>query len=63
MTSKIFSFQQFKVVIGQPYKVENRLAVSPVQARRVNVAMHKAVFVHVSDSARQLSEDEEQALR
>lgn len=29
----------------------------------MNVAMHKAVLVHVSDGARQLSEDEEQALR
>ena len=63
MTSEIFTFQQFQVVVGQPYEVENRFAVSPVQVRRVNVAMHQAVLVHVSDSARQLSEDEEQALR
>ena len=63
MTSEIFTFKQFQVVVGQPNEVENWLAVSPMQARRVNVTMHQAVLVHVSDSARQLSEDEEQALR
>lgn len=57
VASKIFTFEQFKIVVGEPDEVEDRFPVVPVEARRVDIPVDKAMVVHVSHCARDLPEN------
>lgn len=63
MTSKVLPLQKFQVVVRQPNKVENWLAIIPVQSRWVDVAVHKTVVVHVRNCACDLPENQQKSWR
>ena len=58
MSGKILAFEELQIIVGKPDQIEHRPAFAPVEARRVHVAMHKPVLVHVGHSTRDLPEDE-----
>ena len=40
MASEIFAFEKLQIIVGKANEVENRLALAPVQAGRVNIPVH-----------------------
>ena len=61
MAAEVLAFEQLDEIVGQADQVENGFAVAPVQTRRVDVSMDETVGVHMSNSTRDLPEDEEQS--
>ena len=61
MTGEIFTLEQLLEIVRESYQVEDRLTVTPVKPRWMDVPVNQAMFVDVCNCRCDLTEDEQKA--